>query len=83
VAAARTAVNCPSLIAVHSPFSFNSLRHGEVVLYRVLWGAKPRRLWGGFMGACLKLLVTDSVAETLAQKHNESPQAGSKRRIAA
>lgn len=32
-------VNCPSFIATCSLFRFNNLRHGEVVLYRVSWGA--------------------------------------------
>ena len=33
------AVNRLFLIATHSPFRLNNLRHGEVVLYRVFWGA--------------------------------------------
>ncbi len=37
-ATARIAVNCPSLITIHSPFRFNNLRAGEV-RKRVLWGA--------------------------------------------
>ena len=33
-------LDAASLIATNSPFRFNNLRPGEVVLYRVLWGAK-------------------------------------------